>query len=91
LDTQRSVTGFCIFLGDSLVSWKAKKQSIVSRSSAKAEYHALASTASELVWLQQLLQDFRVTVSSLALLFRDNQAAVHIVSYLFFHEWKKHI
>ena len=49
LDTRKSVTSFCIFIGDYLVSWKAKKQTTVSQSSVEAKYRALASTISELV------------------------------------------
>ena len=48
LDTCKSVKRYCVFLGDSLISWRFKKQSTVSRSSA------LASTASELVWIQHV-------------------------------------
>lgn len=90
-DSRRSITGFCIFLGDSLISWKSKKQSTVSRSSAKAKYRVMAMTTSELVWLKQLLQDFDVKITDSALLFCDNDAAVQIATNPTFHERTKHI
>ncbi|XP_015954779.1 uncharacterized mitochondrial protein AtMg00810-like [Arachis duranensis] len=58
LDTRQNVTGFYVFIGDSLVAWRSKKQITVSRSSIKFEYQAMAAAAAELTWLKGLLFDF---------------------------------
>jgi len=69
---RKSVTGFCIFLGDSLISWKSKKQSIVSQSSTEAEYCAMTSTTKEIIWLRWLLADMRVSLSHPTPMYCDN-------------------
>ncbi|CAJ2642140.1 unnamed protein product [Trifolium pratense] len=57
----RSTTGFCIFLGDSLISWRSKKQTLTARSSTESEYRALAGTTSEILWLRWLLADLETS------------------------------
>lgn len=79
-NTRRSVTGFCVCLGTSLVSWKSKKQSVVSKSSTKPEYRSFTLVTCELIWLQQLLKDLRVEMTCLAKLLFDNKSAIHIAT-----------
>ena len=78
-------------LGGSLVSWKTKKQQTVSRSSAEAEYRAMAMTYSELTWIISLLKTFGVRQQAPVQFFCDSQAAIHIANNPIFHERTKHI
>uniref|UniRef100_A0A2N9ISU3 Reverse transcriptase Ty1/copia-type domain-containing protein n=1 Tax=Fagus sylvatica TaxID=28930 RepID=A0A2N9ISU3_FAGSY len=87
----RSTTGYCFLLGDSFISWRSKKQSVVTRSSTEAEYRALADTTAELLWLRWLLQDLGIDCSTAVPIHCDNRSAIQIAHNDVFHERTKHI
>nr|GEY13455.1 armadillo-type fold protein [Tanacetum cinerariifolium] len=89
--TRRSTTGYLLLFSGGPISWKTKKQSVVSRSSAEAEYRAMASTVSEILWVRWLLKDMQVQLTTPTSLFCDNQAARHIANNPVYHERTKHV
>ncbi|KAL0451846.1 UNVERIFIED_CONTAM: Retrovirus-related Pol polyprotein from transposon RE1 [Sesamum latifolium] len=90
-NSRRSLIGYCIYLGQSLISWKSKKQLTVARSTAETEYRSLGTTVCELQWISYLLHDLHIDHPTPIPVHCDNQAAIHIVANPVFHERTKHI
>ncbi|KAJ0605178.1 putative cyclin [Helianthus annuus] len=81
---------FCVFLGNSLVSWKSKKQSTISRSSAEAKYRSMCAATCEVIWLLNVLKELKVDINLPIILHCDNTAAMSIAANPVFHERTKH-
>ena len=91
VDDRRSTGGFAVFLGSNLVSWTARKQPSVSRSSTEAEYKALANATAELLWIQKLLTEIGIHHPPRARLWCDNLGATYLSANTVFHARTKHI
>ncbi|PKU68032.1 Retrovirus-related Pol polyprotein from transposon TNT 1-94 [Dendrobium catenatum] len=89
--TRKSTSGFCTYLGDTLVSWTVKKQPTVSRSSTESEYRALASATADTIWIKRLLADFRITHNQPIDIFCDNMSTIALANNPVFHARTKHI
>lgn len=89
--TRRSLTGYIVMMGNSLVSWKTKKQPTASRSSAEAEYRAMAMTCSELKWMIGVMDSLGIRQQFPIPFHCDSKAAIHIAMNPVFHERTKHV
>lgn len=89
--THRSLTAWFIQLGGSPVSWKTQKQDVVSRSSAEAEYRAMADTVSELLWFRQLLPALGIECHDPIVLHSDSLSAINLAANPVYHARTKHV
>ena len=88
-----SYSGYLMFVGGNLVSWRSKKQSVVARSTAEVEFRSMASGLCELMWLKTLLTELQLCSGAPIQVYCDNQATINIVivNNPFYHDRTKHI
>src|SRR4051812_10508715 len=88
---RKSTSGYCTYVGGNLVTWRSKKQNVVSQSSAEAEYRAMAQAASEMTWIQSFLTTLGFHVPTPMKMFCYNQAAIFVANNPTFQERTKHV
>ena len=80
-----------MFFGGNLVTWRSKKQNVVARSSAEAEFRAMAQGVCELLWMNIILDDLKIEYVAPMKLFCDNKSAISIAHNPVQHDRTKHI
>ncbi|GKD37014.1 ribonuclease H-like domain-containing protein [Tanacetum coccineum] len=76
--TRRSTSGYCVFLGDNLLTRSSKHQDMLSRSSNKAEYRRVANAVAETSWIRNLLRELHTPLFTATLVYCDNVSVVYM-------------
>jgi hypothetical protein len=91
VDDRRSTGRFAVFLSSNLVSWSARKQPTVSRSSTEAEYKVIANVTAEIMWIHTLLDELGIPHPPTASVWCDNLGVTYLSANPVLHARTKHI
>ena len=88
---KKSTSRYYTFLRDNIMTWRSKKQSVVTQSSAEAEFKSMAQGICELLWVKILLEDLRVKWTAPMTLYCDNKPIISIAHNPVQHDRTKHV
>ena len=91
IDDRRSTSKYCTFLRGNLVTWRSKKQNVVARSSAEAEFQAMALRICELLWTKIILDNLKIEWNGPMKLYYDNKSTINIAHNPVQHDRTKHV
>ena len=91
LDSSRSTSGLVCLLAGGPIAWTSRRQRLVTKSTAEAEFVALSEVVCEVEWLRQLLMELGREQSGPTTVFEDNAAALALVNNPTSHQRTKHI
>ncbi|KAK4340869.1 hypothetical protein RND71_039370 [Anisodus tanguticus] len=90
-DTRCSISDYCVFLGDNLISWSSKRQATLSYTSAEAEYRGVANVVAEICWLRNLLLELQCALRKASSVYCDNISVIYLSHNPVQHQRTKHI
>lgn len=90
-DDKRSIVGYCVYLGDTLISWSSKKQQVMSLLSIEFDYRALARVACEVIWIESLMHELSLNCRMIAITQCDHISVTFLALNPVYHAKTKHI
>ncbi|RVW69254.1 Copia protein [Vitis vinifera] len=90
VDDRKNTSGGCFYIGNCLVAWMSKKQNSVSLSTTEAKYIVAGSCCYQLLWIKQMLRDYRIDQGTMVV-FCDSTSAINISKNPVLHSRTKHI
>ena len=87
----RSTSGYCTFLGGNLVTWRSKKQSVVSKSSTEAKFRAMSKGIDEAMWIKHLLEELKIPYTKPIVIHCNNKSAISLAHDPVHHDRMKHV